>query len=119
LQVDHIDGMPVRHAGIRVDTQVVEALVQEVDGLIRRVAPWQRGPMRQGTLSGVFKHDLARRSPLAAEAAFVNQAMVLTAKLHQVIEAGLAAFAPVLDVMRIDEMLARAARKTATIITDP
>ena len=111
LPVAGIAGIPVRRAGISLDAQVIEALVQVVDGLVLRVAPRQDRPVRQGPLSGVFEHELARPAPLAAEATLVYEAMVLAAQLHEIIQAGLTAPAPVLDVMGVDELFAGVATR--------
>jgi hypothetical protein len=46
----------------------------------------------------------------------VHQAMVTPAKLHQVVETGIAAVRPVPDVVSVDEILVIAARKTATVV---
>jgi hypothetical protein len=53
------------------------------------------------------------------EAALVAQLVMRMAQEHQVLEAGLAAGRPVLDVMRIDEALAAAARETTAAIARP
>ena len=119
LPVAGIASVPVRHASIGVDAQMIKMLMQVVDGLVRRVAPWQGRPVRQRPLPGVLEDDLARSGLLTAKTALVDEAMVLAAQLHQVVHAGLAASAPVLDVMRIDEMLAGAARKPATVVAKP
>ena len=117
MPVDGIAGIPVRHTGIGIDVLVLKTLIQVADGLVRRVAPWQDRPVRKGQLPGVLEDDLARPGPLAAKTAFVYEAVVLTAQLHEVVQAGLTSLAPVLDVMCVDEMLAGAARKAATVVS--
>ena len=61
--------------------------------------------------------DFATASPFAAESALVYQAMVLTTQLHEIVETGLAALAPVNDVVSVHEMLVCAAREPATVVT--
>ena len=90
-----------------------------VDGLVLPVAPWQHRPVRQGPLSTVPEYDFAGLGPLAAEAPFMHEAVVLAAKMHEVVQAGLAALTPVLDVMGVDEMLSVAAGKTASVVSQP
>src|SRR5215831_10377484 len=45
--------------------------------------------------------------------------MVVTAEQHEVVESSLAAIGPMLDVMRVDEARARAARETAALVAAP
>ncbi len=75
--------------------------------------------MRQGPLPAVLEGEIAGRGLLAAKATLMYKAVVLAAQLHQVVQAGLAALAPVLDVMGVDEMPAGAARKAATVVAEP
>ena len=117
LPVTGIPGIPVRHAAIGRDSQVIEALVQVADGLDLPVAPRQRRPVRQGPRSIVPEHDLSGSCLFAAEATLVYQAVVVATELHEVVQARLAALAPVLDVMGIDETLASAARKAASVVS--
>src|SRR5690606_1820015 len=56
---------------------------------------------------------------LDCEAALVHSGVVRRAKKKQIVEAVLPAVRPVLDVMRLDETLAAAARKPAAAITRP
>ena len=117
MPVAGLPGIPVRYTGIGLDAQMIEAFMQVGDGLAHPVAPGKRRPVRQGPLPTVPEQDFAGRGPLAAEAAFVYEAVVLAAKLHEVVQAGLAALAPVLDVMRIDEMPAGASREAAAVVS--
>jgi hypothetical protein len=53
------------------------------------------------------------------EAALVAQLVMCLAQQHQVLETRLAAVRPVFDVMRIDEALTAAARKTTAAVARP
>jgi hypothetical protein len=75
--------------------------------------------MRQRPLSGVFEDNFARRGALTGETAFVHEAVVLAAELHQVFQTGLTASAPVLNVMGVDKLLPGTTRKAATVVAKP
>ena len=119
LPVAGIAGIPIRHAAIRLDAQVVEALVKMAHGLDPRVPPRQGRPVRQGPVPAIPELDFPGPAPLAAEAALVYEAVVLATQLHEVIQAGLAAVAPVLYVVGVHEMPSGAARKAASIVAKP
>jgi hypothetical protein len=48
----------------------------------------------------------------------VYQAVVMSAELHEVLEAGFAAVSPVFDVMPIDKSRMRAAREPASLVPE-
>ena len=111
-----ITGIPVRHAGIRIDSQVIETLMQVSDSLTFCIASRQVRPVRQRPFAPVVEDNLSVVSPFAAETALMHQPMMLAAQLHQVIETGLAALAPVNDVVSVHEMLACTAREPASVV---
>jgi hypothetical protein len=47
----------------------------------------------------------------------VHEPVVLAAKLHEVVQARLAALTPVLDVVGVDELLVGAAREAASVVS--
>ena len=62
------------------------------------------------------KTDAVVIDPLNAEPVFVNQSMVMTAEQNKIVDRGVAAIRPVPDVMRIDETVMAAARKSAAAV---
>jgi hypothetical protein len=63
---------------------------------------------------GPAEADMAIGGPLDAESAFVYQPVVMTAEQNEIVDRGVAAIRPVLDVMRIDETAMAAARYVST-----
>ena len=64
----------------------------------------------------VFENNEPIRGLFAAKAAFMHQAMVIAAELHQVVDTGLTACGPVFDVVAIDVILMGAAGKAAAFV---
>ncbi len=111
--------MPLRDAGIRVDCQIRYFREHPVGQFPIGVDRVQRDRLGQGPLTTIQEHQFAARISLARETAFVHQAMMMPAELHQIVETGLAAVGPVLDVVPVDKALERTAGKAAAVIPGP
>ena len=72
----------------------------------------QRVPVRRGELD-------PSRATMHAEAALVDEAVVVAAELDQVAEVRASAIGPVPDVVGVDVPMLRAARKRAASVTCP
>ena len=108
VPVAGVAGIPVRYAAIGLDAQVIKALVQVGHGLVPRIPARQCRPVRQGPLPIVPELDFPGPAPLAAESALVNQAVVLAAQLHEVVEAGGATVGERDDVVDLEVVLGEA-----------
>ena len=63
--------------------------------------------------------DAIGRGGMDREAALVKQSVVVRAEQREIVEAGLPAVRPVLDVMRVNVARVRATRERATAIARP
>lgn len=67
-------------------------------------------------MSAVLEVDLTVATAFAVEATFVNETMMVTAKQDEVVETRFPTVGPVLDVVTVAELVARAAREAATAV---
>jgi hypothetical protein len=72
--------------------------------------------MREGRSPRIAEAQLVVGKPLDAVAALVHEPVMAPAEQHEVLEARLAAAAPVADVMRIDEEPVLTAREAAAAV---
>jgi hypothetical protein len=69
------------------------------------------------TAIGPTEADAVVIGPLNAEPAFMHQSMVMAAEQNKIVDRGVTAIRPVLNVMRIDKAAMVAARETAADVT--
>ena len=76
----------------------------------------QRFAVADWPASRIGEHNLAAWRPLAAEATFMDCAMMMSAEQDQIVERCLAAVCPMADVVPIDKTRVRATRETAAAV---
>ncbi len=90
--VHRIAGIPLRYAGFRVYVEILHSLPHIFGQRVVRRRHITRGVNDLTDL--VPKKHLPVVMPLTDKSAFVNQAVMMPAKLHEIFEAGLTAIRP-------------------------
>ena len=110
-RVVHRLPVPLRYRRSRADGEPIAAIAGgEGDDVSAETCVRAGG---DGLSARVREHGLARCPHLDRVAAFVDQAVVMAAQQDEVVEAGLAAVGPVVDMVGVDEAAGRAAGEAA------
>ena len=111
----HCLAMPVGQNGLRIDVAILENLIQVGDDVT--AVTWNVPGFGYQLVFRGPKYNPATPVPFTNKTTLVHEPVMVTTELHEIVEARLTAVSPVPDVVSIDEMLVRAARKSAVFVS--
>ncbi len=108
--------VPLRCTGLAADACLCVLSIHPGERLFKS-GTFRRRKLVQLPCSSVHEVDLAVLAPLAVEATFMNQMMMMSTEQHQVVQTGFTTVCPVNDVVPVDELVIGATRETATAVS--